>query len=548
MKNYNNYQINSSRLFIHNLKLSTFFISLHEIKHIPLTNQHFINLFSMNERKKAVIVGAGVGGIATAIFLAQKGFAVEVFEKNPNPGGRCGQLVQDGHRFDLGATILLMPSIYRQVFNALGLDMDIELETTSLEPVYKLFFDDGTDFEFTRNAEQMKAQLQAIERGSEKQYDRYIKEGYDFFHQSMNSLLNRNFKHVFQFINVKSIILLIRLKTWKKHTNYIKRFFKDTRLQKAFTFQNIYVGQNPYSQPAFFSMLPAAEIIEGALFPKNGMHRVVEKLISTAIELGVQFHYKKPVAQIMINANNAKGIQLENGNIINADIVIANADLPYVYNHLLPESNTAKRLNKKEYSCSAIVFHWGVDKVYSQLHHHSIFLNEPYKQGMEKIFKEKSLSDNPSFYIHAPVRTDKSSAPENQDTLSIIIPAPQLDSTINQDWQQLKQTARVGVIRRLKEAGLIDIEEHIKFELCFTPKTFENYCNVTNGSVFGSLSHTIFQMGYFRPHNRHRKYKNLYFVGGSTHPGNGIPLVLLSAKLTSERIIEDKELRENKIS
>jgi phytoene dehydrogenase-like protein len=151
-------------------------------------------------------------------------------------------------------------------------------------------------------------------------------------------------------------------------------------------------------------MLPSAEIAEGALFPKGGMHRVVEKLLTTALELGVKFHYKNPVAKIIVTGNKTDGIQLENGKIIKADMVIANADLPYVYSQLLPDKKASNRLKKKEYSCSAIVFHWGMDKVYPQLDHHSIFLNEPYKKGMEKIFNEKSLSDNPSFYIHAPVR------------------------------------------------------------------------------------------------------------------------------------------------
>jgi len=493
----------------------------------------------MSESKKTVIIGAGVAGIATAIFLAQKGITVEVYEKNANPGGRCGQMIQDGHRFDLGATILLMPSIYRNVFSSLGLDMDKELETTSLEPVYKLFFGDGTDFAFTRDKQRMKSQLEGIEPGSFALYERYVKEGYTFFNLSINGLLDRNFYHLFQFINFGSMRLLFRLKTWIRHTTYIKRFFKDTRLQMAFTFQNIYVGQNPYKQPAFFSMLPGAEISEGALFPKGGMHEVVEKLLSKAVELGVQFQYKSPVSKIIINKNKTEGIQMEDGTVVNADLVIANADLPYVYSRLLPKSRLSERLKKKEYSCSAIVFHWGVDKVYPQLDHHSIFLNDPYKEGMEKIFNEKSVSVQPSFYIHAPVRTDKSAAPENQDTLSVIVPVGHVDEKVDQDWQQMKQTARDGVIRRLKEAGLADIEEHIKFETCYMPKTWESYCNVTNGSVFGSLSHTILQMGYFRPHNRHRKYKNLYFAGGSTHPGNGIPLVLLSAKLTSERILNN---------
>ncbi|MDD4971384.1 MAG: phytoene desaturase family protein [Paludibacter sp.] len=493
----------------------------------------------MAHPKKAVIIGAGVAGIATAVFLAQKGILVEVYEKNANSGGRCGQMIQDGHRFDLGATILLMPSIYRQVFASLGMDMDRELETTSLEPVYKLFFSDGTDFAFTRDKERMKSQVEAIEPGSFKHYERYVKEGYDFFNLAKLGLLGRNFNHLFQFINFKNVDLLIKLKTWIRHTNYIKRFFKDPHLQMAFTFQNIYVGQNPYKQPAFFSMLPGAEIAEGALFPKGGMHRVVEKLMSTAIDLGVEFKFKKPVSKIIINIKKTEGILLEDGTIVNADLVIANADLPYVYNELLPGSKLSDRLKKKEYSCSAMVFHWGVDKVYPQLDHHSVFLNDPYKEGMEKIFNEKSVSSNPSFYIHAPVRTDKTAAPENQDTLSVIVPVGHVEDKAGQDWQQLKQSTREGVIRRLKEAGLTDIEEHIKFETCYLPKTWESYCNVTNGSVFGSLSHTILQMGYFRPHNRHDKYKNLYFAGGSTHPGNGIPLVLLSAKLTSERILND---------
>lgn len=493
----------------------------------------------MNEQKKAVIIGAGVGGLATANFLAKNGYSVEIYEKNANPGGRCGQMTQDGHRFDLGATILLMPSLYKQVLSELGVDLEKDLETTSLEPVYKLFFGNGNDFAFTRDPSQMKMQLEAIEPGSFPKYQEYVKEGYDYFNLSMNDLLGKNFDHLFQFVNFKSMKLLLKLKTYLYHTDYIKRFFKDPHLQMAFTFQNIYVGQNPYEAPAFFSMLPGAEIAEGALFPKGGMHRIVETLLALADKQDVKIQYKKPIEKILVDGKKTYGIMLEDGTIIHADLVIANADLPYVYDRLLPDKRKAKSLKKKKYSCSAIVFHWGVDKVYPELEHHSVFLNDPYKEGLEKIFKEKSLSGDPSFYIHAPVRSDKSAAPENHDTLSVIVPVAHLDPKNNQDWGKLKQRAREGVIRRLEEAGLYDIEEHIKFEICYLPKTWETSCNVTRGSVFGSLSHSIFQMGYFRPHNQHKKYKNLYFAGGSTHPGNGVPLVLLGAKLTSERILKD---------
>jgi phytoene desaturase len=190
-----------------------------------------------------------------------------------------------------------------------------------------------------------------------------------------------------------------------------------------------------------------------------------------------------------------------------------------------------------KYSCSAICYHWGLDKVYSQLGHHSVFLSDGFRQGLDRIFKDKLISDHPSFYVHAPSRTDFMAAPDNQDTLSIVVGAGHLDKKKKQDWDDLKEKTRTAVIQRLKQLGLEDIEDHIKFEICYTPESWESACNISRGSVFGSLAHNLLQMGYFRPHNQHSHYKNLYFVGGSTHPGNGIPNVLLSAKLTAERIL-----------
>jgi phytoene desaturase len=170
-----------------------------------------------------------------------------------------------------------------------------------------------------------------------------------------------------------------------------------------------------------------------------------------------------------------------------------------------------------------------------------VFLSDGFKKGLDMIFKEKSVGENPSFYIHAPARTDSTAAPSGHDTISVVVAAGHLDKNFNQDWEAQKKKTRAAVIRRLRKLGLEDFEEHIKFEICFTPKDWETACNISRGSVFGSLGHNIFQMGYFRPHNRHDKYKNLYFAGGSTHPGNGIPNVLISAKLVSERILKENE-------
>jgi phytoene desaturase len=286
-------------------------------------------------------------------------------------------------------------------------------------------------------------------------------------------------------------------------------------------------------------MIPAAELTEGSLFPVGGMYSITEKLVAVAKGHGVQFHFNSEVSKIETKGNNVRSVVLQNGNKASASVVIANADLPYVYRELLPDSFRSRWIDRLKYTCSAVVFHWGLDKTYTQLGHHSVFLSGEYRANLRKIFRDQSLSGNPSFYIHAPVRSDPTAAPPGQDTLSVIIPSGHLDGKDDHNWNELKNTARVSVFKRLKELGLADLEDHIKFEICYLPQTWKSVYNLSRGATFGSLGHNILQMGYFRPHNRHNKYRNLYFVGGSTHPGNGIPLVLLSAKLTSERILKE---------
>ena len=495
----------------------------------------------MDNKKTAIIIGAGIGGIATSIYLAKNGYEVNIYEKNSVAGGRCGQLIHEGHRFDLGATMLLMPGVYQEVFESLGLDFRTSLEIKQLEDIYKLYFDDGEEIVFTTSQEKMEEQHERIEKGSFKRAESYVTEGYNFYKIAHKNLIGRNFYNIFEFATLNNLLMLLRLKTYLSHQKYVGRFFKNPHLQMAYTFQNIYVGQSPFDAPAFFSMIPAIELVEGSFFPKGGIFGVVEKLRSEAIKCGVKFSFDKEVSGIDVNGTRTESVTLADGETIHADIYIANADLPYVYRELLPDNKKSRQLDRMKYSCSAMVFHWGLDKKYNQLAHHNVFLNDGFRTGLRVIFKDKSADANPSFYVHAPVRTDPSAAPENHDTLSVIVGIGHLDETKNQDWNRFRKITRDAVIRRLKKAGLTDIEEHIKHEICYTPKTWETAYHVSRGSVFGSLSHSLFQMGYFRPHNRHDKYKNLYFVGGSTHPGNGIPMVLLSAKLTAERIMKEEK-------
>jgi len=496
----------------------------------------------MANEKKAVIVGAGIGGITTAIYLARKGYSVDIFEKNTTPGGRCGQALYAGHRFDLGATMILMPDIYHEVFSSLGIKLEEGSDIFPLKDLYTIHFDDGTSLPFTTDRERMRDQLEKIEKGSYIKAEKYVNKGYEIYGLGMDKLIGRNFYNLFQLVNFKNIGLLIRLKVFISNWKYAKRFFRHPHLLMAYTFQNIYVGQSPFTSPALFSMVPAAELTEGSFFARGGIFYIIEKLISSATSHGVRFHYASPVAEIRIENKKAAGIKLEDGTFHDAGIVVANADLPYVYRELLPDKRKAEHLDRLNYSCSAICLHWGLDKQYPQLDHHNVFLSDSFKEGLEKIFSDKTMGDSPSFYVHAPVRSDPSAAPPGNDSLSIIIAAGHIDKNKKQDWEALKKQAHDKVIEKLKRFGLDDIDQHIKFELAYTPESWESWCNISRGSVFGSLGHNIFQMGYFRPHNRHDRYHNLYFVGGSTHPGNGVPNVLISSKLVSERIFREQNV------
>ena len=492
--------------------------------------------------RKAVVIGAGIGGIATAIYLARNGYSVKVFEKNSGAGGRCGQINHEGHRFDLGATMLLMPGVYRDVFRDLDLDLDEALEVKELDQLYRLCFDDGSHISFTTDMSEMETQHEQLEKGSYLMAQKYIEDGYEFYRIARKKLIGRNFYNFFEFATLKNAAMLIRLKTYLTHQKYAGRFFRHPHLQMAYTFQNIYVGQSPFDAPAFFAMIPAIELKEGSFFPRGGIYNVVKTLLDKAASLGVEFHYESEVQSVLVSRNRADGIRLATGKRIEADLVVANADLPYVYRELLPDRRRAARFDRMNYSCSAMVFHWGVDKVFPQLAHHNVFLSDTFRTGLKIIFKEKAADPSPSFYVHAPARIDPSAAPPEHDTLSVIVGIGHVDRKKEQDWNYFRKISRDAVLERLRKEGLTDIEKHIKFEICYTPRTWENAFNVVNGSVFGSLSHSIFQMGWFRPHNRHGKYRNLYFVGGSTHPGNGIPLVLLSAKLTTERILKEQKV------
>jgi phytoene desaturase len=318
----------------------------------------------------------------------------------------------------------------------------------------------------------------------------------------------------------------------------MSKYFDDPRLKTAFTFQDVYMGLSPFEAPATFSMMPYTELAHGVFYPRGGMYSIVEALMDLAREADVEFLFDASVARIDVNKAHARGVTLEDGQRLESDAVLANADLPYVYKDLLPDDDLAESLARKRFSCSVISFFWGVDKVYDSLSPHSLFLADDYEENFKSIINDLGLPSNPCLYIHAPTRLDPAMAPRGEDTLIAIVPVGHMSGNGDQDWREIRDRARQQVFRRLATLGITDLESHIKFETTYTPLSWFKHYNLMKGSTHG-LCHNLTQLGYFRPRNRHPRYHNLYFTGASTHPGTGMPTAMVSGRLSAQHILDD---------
>ncbi len=490
--------------------------------------------------KSVTVIGAGIGGITAAIHLAQRGIKVTVLEKNSRPGGRCDRFSRDGHHFDTGPTLLVMPLLYEAEFAALGVDISLRklLDLQRVDPTYHLVFDDGSQLALTSDMKSMQEQLESFQPGSFPGLLRYMEEGHRHYHLSMGKLVNRNFRKATDFFKVSNLPLVYQLKPLVNHYRNMSTYFDDPRLKAAFTFQDVYMGLSPFEAPATFSMMPYTELAHGVWYPKGGMYSIVETLAKLAEQAGVAFEFDTVVERVEVNGNQVQGVVLSDGRQIKADAVLANADLPYVYKELLPSAEESERLARKRFSCSVISFFWGVDKPYPQLPPHTLFLADDYRENFTSIIDDLNLPTNPCLYVHAPARLDPSMAPDGQDTVIAIVPVGHMSENGDQDWAQIRDTARQHVFRRLKTLGITDLEDHLKFEVNYTPLSWRKRYNLMKGSTHG-LCHNLTQLGYFRPHNRHALYHNLYFVGASTHPGTGMPTAMVSGRLAAERMMDE---------
>ena len=488
-----------------------------------------------------IVIGAGLGGIASAARLRRAGHNVTVFEKGRRPGGRTAVIQKDGFRFDTGPTLFLMPEVFAETYAALGERMEDHLDLIRLDPTYRAHFHDGSSLDLSPSLARMREQLDVMEPGAFGAFLRFMEEGYHHYNLSLEKFVGRNFYSIWEFFALKNLPLLFQMKALVKHADNTSRHFRDPRLLAAFSFQNMYMGLSPYEAPATFSLLQYTELADGVWFPRGGLYRPIETLEQIAAGLGVRFVYGTPVSRIEVQDGRARGVTLEGGESVKADIVLANADLPYVYQSLLPEDGSSGRLSRKKYTSSALMFYWGVKGERSpQLLHHNVFLaDDEYRASFDRIFRDLSLPANPSFYVNAPARSDPSFAPPDGDALMALVPVGHLNEREPQDWTALRDRARATVIGRLESLGVKDLGQRILFEQTMGPPEYLNALNLAKGSAFG-LSHNFLQIGYLRPHNRHPRYRNLYFAGASTHPGTGLPIVLLSAKLTVERILKEQ--------
>ena len=495
----------------------------------------------MTAKKSVIIIGAGIGGMATAMRLQATGkFQVTVLEKNATVGGRANVLEKDGYRFDTGPSLLLMTDVYKELFAACGENFDEWVNLIKMEPNYEVHFGDGSSMRMSSDLTTMIAELEKIEPGVTAGYYRFLEDAGKKYRIGRKQFVEKNFAKATDFFTASNLKLLGQLNALDKLYSHVSQFFKDDRLRQAFSMQSMYLGISPFEAPAVYTLLPYTELAEdGLYYPEGGIYALPTAMAAVAKKLGVVIETEQNVTQIMVKDGKARGVCV-GGEMLPADLVISNADLPYTYTDLLaerPAKMSEDNWKKQAFTSSAFMLYLGTDKQYPQLHHHNFFLSSDYKRNFEEIFDAKVPPRDPSFYVNAPGRTDPTVAPPGGDNLFVLVPIPHLtDQMVWDDGQVEKFKAKV--YDKLEAAGLTDLRQHIVVEEVVTPHEWRDQYNLKYGAAFG-LSHGILQVGYFRPSNKSADVDRLYFVGASTVPGTGVPLVCLGAKLVTERILQD---------
>jgi len=516
----------------------------------------------MSEKpKSAVIVGAGAGGVALAARLAKAGLRVTVVEKNSFTGGRCSLIHHEGYRFDQGPSLFLLPQLFRDTFADLDTTMpEAGVDLLRCETNYNVWFHDGERFQLSSDVAAMRREIERWEgpEGFER-WVSWLQEGHRHYEISVREVLKKNFMNIYDMARPSFLAKILDMHPFESIWTRAGRYFYTERLRRVFTFATMYMGMSPFDAPATYSLLQYTEFAEGIWYPKGGFHQVVDALVKIGEKMGVQYRLGTPVSRVLTSPDGKRstGVLLEGGEELSADVVILNADLVYSYSNLLPRSPSIERhsrsLQKKDASCSSISFYWSMSRKIPELSTHNIFLAEEYQESFDSIFDKHGLPNEPSFYVNVPSRVDPSAAPEGKDAIIVLVPVGHLTRSkgIDSDdglpadeqrWDAIVKRARAEVLSIIaKRVGTTAVEDNIVHEIVNSPLTWESKFNLDKGAILG-LSHNFFNVLWFRPKTRAAELGSTYFVGASTHPGTGVPIVLAGAKITAEQILDDLKL------
>jgi phytoene desaturase len=484
--------------------------------------------------EKAIVIGSGFGGLASAIRLAAKGYHVTLLEKLDALGGRGYTYKQDGFTFDGGPTIVTVPELFEELWELCGKTMSDDVDLRLMDPFYRIRFDDGRIFDYSNEKSENLRQILEFNPADAEGYERYLKAS-EARHKVGFALLDKPFSTLSQLLRFAPD--LVRLRGDQSVYQLVSKYIKNEQLRQAVSFHPLLIGGNPYTASSLYSLISHLEVTGGVWSAMGGTGRIIESLGHLIRGQGSDIRLNAEVDQITTENRKVTGVRMKSGEHIAANLVISNADSAWTYKYLLSETTkrkwTERKIDKAHYSNGLFVWYFGTKKTYPDIPHHSIILGPRYKGLLTDIFKHKKPTTDFSLYLHRPTATDPSMAPEGCDAFYALVPVPHLDS--GTDWATHAEVFRRAVEKRLEETGLPGLGDNLATSLMLTPLDFQNRLNSVKGAGF-SLEPRITQSAYFRPHNKSEEVDGLYLVGAGTHPGAGMPAVLSSAKVVDNLI------------
>lgn len=488
-------------------------------------------------RARAVVIGSGFGGLAAAVRLGARGYDVTVLERLDQPGGRARAHRIDGFTFDAGPTIVTAPHLLDELWALCGRRRADDVPLKALDPFYVIRYDDGETFTCCADPDRMRAEVARIAPGDVAGYERYMRVSREMYERGFVKMAEKPF---FKFWNMVEMLPdLVRMRAERSVHSLAARHVRSERLRVGLSFHPLFVGGDPFTATAFYSMISHLERVGGVNFAMGGTAALVDGLVGLIEGQGGRLRYGADVDQILVEKGRATGVRLEGGETIAADIVVSNADSAWTYQRMLaPEARkrwTDKKLDRAAYSMGLFVWYFGTNRRYEDVAHHSIVLGPRYKGLLRDIFKHKRLAEDFSLYLHRPTATDPSLAPPGCDSFYALSPVPHLDAGV--DWEAQAEDYRQRIEERLSETVLPGLGDAVVASKVTTPRDFRLDLKAVRGAAFG-LAPILTQMAWFRPHNKSEDIERLYLVGAGAHPGAGLPGVLCSAKIV-DKVIPD---------